>query len=954
MLALIYLGLAIALGDVLCRRFFRFVSVTHRCAAATLVGVLLSTWLTYLVALAFASTAKPLMWADLVFSLTAAVAIFWLSRKEVKVSFIEPRAPGSPTWDWVALVIYFAAACWLMFCTLNFNHGDIQVARKAVGDLGPNMAIQQSFAVGHNFPPQYPLFPGERMRYHFLFYFAAGNLEFLGLNLVLSLNLLSVLSMTSMLALIMALGELLFCSRAVARIGSALFFFNGSLSFVSFLASQSSLSNAINAVLKRKEFLQSGYRYAGEDWGIWTLNVFTNQRHLAGSIGIFLIVLIFLTDRYRQQGTTNKPNIVDAPNFVEGHSALNSTAKISRSARNILVGGGAFIFAGFLLGALPFWNPPVFVGALAVLLFLFLLFPYRQYMIVLVLTAVAVALPQVWYLRSGDGRPRGYSLFHWGYVVDNPTVIKVASFLGFTFGAKWILIILALVCVSWFHRRMFIAISSLLLVAFFFRFSGQLAANHKFLNVWLIVANLFVAYGLCWLWKIKTPWRIGQPVATIFMGFIVAGGVIDLFPLHNDYYVDTPYVNDRLVKWVLDETDPRAVFLTERFFSHPILLAGRSLFYGWPIYADSAGYDTGSRETTYRKLFESKDPQAVFRLLKENHITYVAFDDGVRHGDLIKRPNEEVYARYFSKVFEDKAHKYGALTIYKVPEISPSQFNALPQVGASMLEGGIGSGKGEFNSPRGMAADMNGNIFVADTNNGRIEKFSSTGAFLSSIGTKGTGYGKLSTPNGIAIDQLGNIYVADASKDCVEKLAPTGTVVAEWKGSDPGFYGPRRIAIGPDNSIYVVDQGRNRIVKFNPEGDVLASWGSSGSGDGQFNDHTSVAVDPKTNTVFVADPINRRIQTFDSNGKFLTKWLIPEWGRAQGFEDLAIDSQASRLYASSANMDKVLVFDLNGNRIAVLRPHSPDKLEGASALAVVNRVLYVLCSSAARVIKIQL
>jgi len=233
-----------------------------------------------------------------------------------------------------------------------------------------------------------------------------------------------------------------------------------------------------------------------------------------------------------------------------------------------------------------------------------------------------------------------------------------------------------------------------------------------------------------------------------------------------------------------------------------------------------------------------------------------------------------------------------------------------------MFEGGRGTGKGEFDSPHGIAADNKGNIFIADTNNGRIEKFSQGGAFIASLGIKGSGYGQLGAPNGIAIDRTGNIYVADASNHRVLKLAPDGTLIDEWKGPDPGFYGPRRIAIGPDDSIYVVDQGRTRIVKFSPDGRVLATWGSKGNAEGQFDDHTSVAVDPGTNNVYVADPRNKRIQVFDSNGKFLSKWSVPEWQRLYGFEDLAIDSKAGRLYASSANMDAVLVFDLNGKRMA--------------------------------------
>ena len=196
--------------------------------------------------------------------------------------------------------------------------------------------------------------------------------------------------------------------------------------------------------------------------------------------------------------------------------------------------------------------------------------------------------------------------------------------------------------------------------------------------------------------------------------------------------------------------------------------------------------------------------------------------------------------------------------------------------------------------------------------------------------------------------------MADAARHRVEKLAPDGNVIDEWKGPDPGFYGPRRIAIGSDRSIYVVDQGHTRIVKFSPDGRVLTFWGSKGSGDGQFDDHTSVTVDPKTNRVFVADPINKRIQVFDSNGHFLTKWLIPEWGRSHGFEDLVIDSKTGRLYASSANMNFLLVYDLNGKRVSSLTPRTGERLDGPSALALVNSKLYVLNMAGNRVTAIDL
>ena len=280
--------------------------------------------------------------------------------------------------------------------------------------------------------------------------------------------------------------------------------------------------------------------------------------------------------------------------------------------------------------------------------------------------------------------------------------------------------------------------------------------------------------------------------------------------------------------------------------------------------------------------------------------------------------------------------------------------NSPPRPAAGMFEGGKGRGKGQFDSPTAIAVDSKGSVLIADTGNGRIEKFSPSGAFLSTIESAGTEHGESFQPSGIAADHAGNLYVADTSRHRVEKLAPDGTLIAEWKGPDPGFYGPRGIAIGGDNSIYVVDQGRTRIVKFSSVGGVMAVWGSKGRGDGQFDDPTSVAIDPTTNKIYVADPRNKRIQVFDSEGKFLAKWSVPEWGEPHGFEDLAVDPKKDRLYASSANMESVLVFDLNGKRLGSVTPKPPNKLEGPSGIALADHKLYVLNMGGNRVSAIDL
>jgi DNA-binding beta-propeller fold protein YncE len=1000
MLALAYLALALYLGDFLCRQFYRFVSVAHRLATAVIAGLLVSSWFTYLAGLLFAHAKQPLFWGNLLFFL-AAIAVLCSSIWKSKIGkpaqsnagvrateLYLPRSKGSGIADWVLLAGYMVLVSWMMFASFSAKDGKLHISNPEYSDFGPNTAIMQSFGVGHNFPTEYPHFSGDRIRYHFLFYFQAGNLEFLGLDPAWSLNLLSIITLVAMLILVMALGEALFDSRAVGRVGSALFFFFGSLSYIPFLQKQGSVRTATQAVLHLREFLPTIFPYRGEAWGTWSQVTFLNQRHLASAIGLLLLVLIFLVVQYRGFYARRVPAELPTEPATPDPSASPETAPEARSddtaeperlsAANsattpaipeveakqgaVLTTGPfraavpGFIFSGALLGLLPMWNSAIFIAAAAVLAVLFIVCPLRPQMLALAVTAGLIALPQMLYLSTGSGRARMPKLLHWGYTLDHPTAWNVAKYLGFTFGFKWVLIALALGFATGLQRRVFVAVSSLLLVAFSFQFTIEALANQKFLHIWVIIVNLFVAFALWRLWhfRLGTTTLPGKLTAVLLTIGIIPGGVIDFFPIHNTGWSEVAYRNDPLIEWLMKETKPRDIFLTDRFVTHPILMAGRRVFYGWPYYGWSAGYDASKRDRVYLDLFESKDPRKVFHLLKENGINYVAFDNAVRHAQFIKQPNEQIYATYFPKVFEDKRNRYNSLTIYKVPEAAPPQLSSLPENATNMLESGRGTGKGEFDSPHGIAADRSGNIYVADTNNGRIEKFFPSGVYIGSLGIKGTGYGQLGEPNGIAVDRAGNIYVADASNHRVEKLAPDGSVIAEWKGPDPGFYGPRRIAIGPDDSIYVVDQGRTRIVKFSPDGQVLATWGVKGNGDGQFDDHTSVAVDPATNKVYVADPRNKRIQVFDSNGKFLTKWSVPEWQRLYGFEDLAIDSKAGRLYASSANMDAVLVFDLNGHRMGSVRPKPPAKLDGPSALVLVNRKLYVLCMAGNRVSQIDL
>src|SRR5437667_1868632 len=442
MLALIYLALAIYLGDFLCRRFYRFISVAHRLAAAVLVGLLVSSWFTYLAGLLFTRAQQPLLWGNLLFFL-ATIAVVCRSvwkhklarRVQTKTDFgFSPdlylrRSKGSSIADWALIAGYVVLVSWMMFASFSSTAGKLHISNPEYSDFGPNTAIMQSFAVGHNFPTEYPHFSGDRIRYHFLFYFQAGNLEFLGLDPAWSLNLLSITTLVAMLALVMVLGQVLFDSRAVGRLGSFLFFFFGSLSYVPFLRKHLSVGAALQAIRHQGEFLPSIFPYRGETWGTWSQVTYLNQRHFAFAIGIFLLVLVFLVIRYRtvprrqpkvqpsadmltQEANALPETAADivpdeasprenlAVPKTDSHSlsaAIESKPQPVHTAETLRATLPGFIFSGVLLGLLPMWNSAVFLAAAAVLGVLFILFPLRRQMLVLAITAGLLALPQTLY-----------------------------------------------------------------------------------------------------------------------------------------------------------------------------------------------------------------------------------------------------------------------------------------------------------------------------------------------------------------------------------------------------------------------------------------------------------------------------------------------------------------------------------------------------------------------------
>ncbi|MEE4355811.1 MAG: SMP-30/gluconolactonase/LRE family protein, partial [Desulfococcaceae bacterium] len=228
-----------------------------------------------------------------------------------------------------------------------------------------------------------------------------------------------------------------------------------------------------------------------------------------------------------------------------------------------------------------------------------------------------------------------------------------------------------------------------------------------------------------------------------------------------------------------------------------------------------------------------------------------------------------------------------------------------------------GNNPGEFYQPRGLAIDENDNIYVADANNHRIQKFNSFGKLLKIWGQEGTGNGDFGTPYGLHVKD-DHVYVADTKNDRIQVFDPDGEYEDQWgtEGDDPGrLNDPSGIAFDDEGNIYVADWENHRIQKFNPDRSFNSVWGSFGDETGKFNNPQALIV--VNGFIYVADTGNSRIQKCDLlQGGNPEKWEILKTGSLQMYEPAGIAADRDgNIYISDTGNHRFLKFDNNGNFI---------------------------------------
>ncbi len=251
-----------------------------------------------------------------------------------------------------------------------------------------------------------------------------------------------------------------------------------------------------------------------------------------------------------------------------------------------------------------------------------------------------------------------------------------------------------------------------------------------------------------------------------------------------------------------------------------------------------------------------------------------------------------------------------------------------------------------FNSPQGIAVDISGNVYVADTNNSTIRKITNTGAvstfagtatFTGSVDSVGTN-ARFNYPTGVAVDAVGNVYVADFANSTIRKITAGGSVStfagtagssgsADGAGSSARFDHPGSVAVDGAGTVYVIDTSSQTVRKIGAAGNVTTLAGAAGlpgnvdafGTNAKFFYPFGIGVTASGSTVYVADTGNHTIRAVTSGGTVTT------YAGASGLTGIAdgVGGEALFRYPNGIAIDgsgNLYVADHDNNTIRKVTP----------------------------------
>ena len=659
--------------------------------ASFIIGVLTCGWLTYIISSFCLSAPRPLAWGNLIviiLQLCATFYLFYLKKDSFIKYFKNFHFKKFFQRNYLEFALVAVTTILISIIAIQSFHyigSELKTGFSIFSDFGPHTAVMRSFSIGSNFPTQYPHFPDGTARYHFMFQFFCGNLEFLGMRLDWSMNLMSILSLVFFVLLFYCFVTIVTKKKPIALIASALFFFRSSLAFIYYF--KDSTEGFFKTLVGSTEFIGST---AHEDWGLWNQNVYINQRHLPFALCVLVLVLIIMLPLFNQMMTALAKRKGHLMKSFINHQDSWVPANYIRP-----------ITIGVLVGAIGFWNGAVFIS---ILLLLFTMALFSKHRLEFLIVAVISGLLFLLQLRTFAGADAsvGDSIIRLGFLTDFSTMpeeltarineIKsvgallsslaiMPAFIWYTFklylfpllGIMPFITILGIVVSKKGARLLSLAFLTPLLFAFTFSLTPDIAVNHKYIMVAVMFLNIFAATFIYYLFTITKHVKfkniavnvLGKVLAVMLVLTLTLTGVVDYFTIINkNKNTVSMSEEDAVYLWVKENSDPRAIFLTDTSVLGPFLFAGRNIASGHGYYAMSAGYDAWSRDELITQTYLSATPDELRANITALGVDYIVVSDAVRNmmsergfPDFSDAVIKETYPEVFA--FED-------LVIYQV------------------------------------------------------------------------------------------------------------------------------------------------------------------------------------------------------------------------------------------------------------------------------------------------
>ncbi|MGB4658556.1 MAG: hypothetical protein WBI07_05220 [Mobilitalea sp.] len=601
------------------------------------VGTLVITWSTYLVASIFGESKTPLLYANAIVMpvvlIISAVAMYYRrNKKENTIIPFKDMFTADKKIRIVELILLASLlllAVILMWRTFFIRDNQLYIGVSVFSDFSPHIGMIRSFSYGNNFPTQYPHYAGEDIRYHFMFQFLTGNLEFLGLPLDAAFNIPSVISLVSAF-LMLYLMTLKITGKIGAGILACLFFaFRSSKSLFTYLANLPEKTDILSTLINNTSFIGDT---PNENWGLWNLNVYCNQRHLAlGLTVMFFVIIVFLPQVYhmfenlkqlRFEQESRKKKKTDISLF----SKLIERIKVIFFTKEgwAIVDMKQSVAIGILLGSLSFFHGSAVIGCLLVLFVMAVLSQRRLEYAVAAMIAITMSLLQTHFFIEGSAVS---TKLLFGFIAEIKTFFGVASFLERLLGILPFVILAAFSLEKGVGRYLILAFSMPLVFALTVSMTIDVTVNHKYIMMSCILLGVFAASLITKMMEKKD--LLLRLIGLILIAALTSTGIYDFATVIKKNTSETAIVldlEDPLTDWINENSDSNDIFLTSNYTINQVVLGGAMLYEGWPYYPWSAGYNTDLRTLKVAEMYETPNTETWKVFVKENNIRFIIVD----------------------------------------------------------------------------------------------------------------------------------------------------------------------------------------------------------------------------------------------------------------------------------------------------------------------------------------